>query len=68
MIEPHYPQIILSFTYRDCKIEIDRDELDGHGIYSAWVNHKQGCAVAVPRATTSMDAIKRAKQWIDINL
>ena len=65
MIEPHYPQIILSFVYRGCKIQIDRDELDGHCIYAAWVNHEGGCAVAVPSAMTPMDAIKRAKQWID---
>ncbi|MGF1589324.1 MAG: hypothetical protein ACFCU7_08785 [Pleurocapsa sp.] len=65
MTEPHYPQIILSFAYRGCKIEIDRDQLDGHCIYAAWVNHERGCAVAVPSATTPKDAIKRAKQWID---
>ncbi len=64
-MEPHYPQIILSFVYRGCKVEIDQDELDGHSIYAAWVNHDQGCAVAVPYAMTTIDAIRKAKRWID---
>ncbi len=65
MTEPHYPQIILSFAYRGCKVEIDRDQLDGQFIYAAWVNHDQGCAVAVPSAINTKDAIRQAKQWID---
>ncbi len=64
-MNPNYPQVILSFVYRDCKVEIDRDETDGHYIYAAWVNHDRGCAVAVPCATTTIDAIRQAKQWID---
>ncbi|MGL5796404.1 MAG: hypothetical protein ACRC06_18765 [Waterburya sp.] len=68
MIEPHYPKIILSFAYRGYKVEIDRDELDGHCIYAAWVNHNHGSAVAVPVASTSMDAVKKAKKWIDKRL
>jgi hypothetical protein len=66
MMKPNYPQIVLSFAYRDCKVEIDRDELDGgHYIYAAWVNYDQGCAVAVPCAMTTIDAVRQAKQWID---
>ena len=68
MTEPHYPQIILSFAYRGCKVEIDRDQLDGHFIYAAWVNHDRGCAVAVPCAINTKDAIRQAKQWIDTKL
>ena len=68
MIEPHYPHIILSFTYRGCIIEIDRDEFNGQLIYAAWVNYDRGFAVAVPSAITQKDAIKRAKQWIDKRL
>ena len=64
-MKPNYPQIILSFAYRGCKVEIDRDELDGHCIYAAWVNHERGCAVAVLFAMTSIDAIRQAKLWID---
>lgn len=65
IIEPHYPKIVLSFAYRGYEIEIDRDELDGQHTYAAWVNHAQGFAVAVPSAISPMDAIKKAKQWID---
>jgi hypothetical protein len=52
-------------SIRGCKIEIDRDELDGKFIYAAWVNHQDGCAVAVPNAMNPMDAIPQAKQWIE---
>ncbi len=68
IMKPSYPQIILSFAYRGCKVQIDRDKLDGHCIYAAWVNHDRGCAVAVPVAMTTMDAIRQAKQWIDTKL
>ena len=68
IIDPHYPEIILSFVYRDCKVEIERDQLDGYYIYAAWVNHDCGCAVAVPVAMTIKEAIQRAKQWIDRKL
>ena len=67
-MKPSYPQIILSFAYRGCKVEIDRDELDGYCTYAAWVNHDQGCAVAVPSAMTTIDAVRRAKQWIDVKM
>ena len=68
IIEPHYPEIILSFVYCGCKVEIERDQSDGYYIYAAWVNHDRGCAVAVPMAITTKDAIHRAKQWIDDRL
>ena len=64
-MKPSYPQIILSFAYRGYKVEIDRDQLDGYCNYAAWVNHDRGCAVAVPSAMSTIDAIRRAKQWID---
>ena len=68
MIEPDYPRIMLSFTYHGCKIEIDRTELNGHFIYTAWVNHDRGYAVAVPSAMSKIAAIHQAKQWIDKRL
>ena len=67
-MKPSYPHIILSFAYRGCKVEIDRDELDGYCIYAAWVNHDRGCAVAVKSAMTTKEAICRAKQWIDAKI
>lgn len=68
MIEPHYPHILLSFDYRGCTIEIDRDEVEGKSIYAAWVNHERGCAVAVTSASTPKEAIKKAKTWINRRL
>ena len=67
MIDPHYPHIVITFAYRGCKIEIERDEdkVYQQEIYSAWVNYEKGCTVAVPIAMTRKDAIKRAKKWID---
>ena len=56
-------------AYRGCKVAIDRDEVDGACIYAAWVNHDEGCAVAVKSAMTTKDeihhAIRQAKHWID---
>ena len=68
IIEPHSLKILLSFTYRGFEIEIERDELDGQNIYAAWANYEQGCAVAVPRAVTPSETIKRAKKWVDRRL
>jgi hypothetical protein len=68
MKDPDYPNIILSFNYRGFKIEIDRDEWQGQNIYAAWVNYDLGCAVAVPCALTSVEAVRNAKEWIDRRL
>lgn len=68
MIEPHYPKIIMSFTYRECKIEIERDKFNQQDIYAAWVNYNGGCAMAVPYAISPTEAIRKSKQWIDERL
>jgi hypothetical protein len=68
MTNPHYPKIILSFPYRGFKIEIDRMELEGQIIYAAWANYDRGCAVAVPSAVSPLEAIQKAKKWIDRRL
>ncbi len=65
MIEPHYPKIIMSFTYRQCTIEIERDKFHQQDIYAAWVNYDRGCAMAVPFAFTAAEAVRKSKQWID---
>ena len=64
-MHPNYPQIILSFVYRGCEVQIDRDEVEGFCSYAAWVNHDGGCAVAVPSDITTKDAIRQAKCCID---
>ncbi|WP_414624108.1 hypothetical protein [Calothrix sp. CCY 0018] len=55
----------MSFTYRECKVQIERDTFNQQDIYAAWVNHDAGCAIAVPYAATPNEAIKKSKQWID---
>ena len=63
--DPDYPKVILAFDYRGFKIEIARDEFADNDIYTAWVNHQYGCAMAVPCALTTRLAIKKAKRWVD---
>lgn len=65
MIDPDYPNIVLAFVYRDFQIQIARDEWQGQYIYTAWANHSQGSAVAVPCAVTTKLAIRNAKRWVD---
>lgn len=61
---PHYPNTVLAFTYRGMKIEITTELHQEQTIYSAWVTHTTGSAVAVPKAYSREAAIARAKQWI----
>ncbi|MGB3640600.1 MAG: hypothetical protein WBA39_23950 [Rivularia sp. (in: cyanobacteria)] len=56
---------MMSFTYRECKVQIERDKFGEQDIYAAWVNHNQGCAMAVPYAITPAEAIRKSKLWID---
>ncbi|MEM9539289.1 MAG: hypothetical protein AAGA60_07220 [Cyanobacteria bacterium P01_E01_bin.42] len=65
MIEPHCPKIIFAFTYRHCRVEIDRDEWEGRDIYAVWVSYDLGSALAVPYAPTLKSAVRKAKRWID---
>lgn len=68
LLNPDFPRIIWSFSYRGWQIEIDQSEDDGQIIYSVWANHATGCAVAVPRSLTREDAIRRAKKYVDWRL
>ncbi|MGF1458293.1 MAG: hypothetical protein ACFBSG_04635 [Leptolyngbyaceae cyanobacterium] len=65
IIDPHYPNIILAFAYRESKIEIEKTQWEGVTAYAAWVSHETGTAVAVPKAWTRIEAIQQAKQWVD---
>lgn len=65
ILDPHYPDIVVAFPYRGLRIEIEKDSLDGRPVYAAWVNYAAGSAMAVPKAWTREDAIRRAKHWID---
>lgn len=61
---PNYPNILWAFTYRGMKVEITTTRHQEETIYSAWVTHTTGSAVAVPRANTREAAIALAKDWI----
>lgn len=69
MIEtPDYSNIVLAFTYHHFRLEIDQSEENGQAIFSVWASHDRGCAVAVPKALSRTDAIRRAKRWVDRRL
>ncbi|MEM9923611.1 MAG: hypothetical protein AAF915_07665 [Cyanobacteria bacterium P01_D01_bin.50] len=55
----------MSFTYRQWKIEIERDTFNKQDIYAAWVNYDFSYAMAVPFAATPAEAIRKSKLWID---
>lgn len=68
ILNPDFPHIIWSFTYRDWRLEIDQSEDNGQIFYSVWANYKMGCAIAVPCALSRTEAIKRAKKYVDARL
>lgn len=68
ILNPDFPHIIWSFTYREWRLEIDQSEDDGQVVYAVWANHENGCAVAVPCALTREEAIKRAKKYVDARI
>ena len=68
MIDVDYPTIVLSFTYRNFKLQLDQTDWQGNQVYSVWAHHAEGCAVAVPCAATRTEAVHRAKHWVDQRL
>lgn len=62
---PHYPKAVWAFTYQGVRIEITTSLYHEEQVYSAWVTHATGSAVAVPKAQTQRIAITRAKKWIE---
>ncbi|MEM1309419.1 MAG: hypothetical protein AAF892_07410 [Cyanobacteria bacterium P01_D01_bin.71] len=65
IIDPHYPNIVLKFPYREAYIEIEQTTWHDVTAYVAWVDYQTGSAVAVPKAWTRADAIQKAKRWVD---
>jgi hypothetical protein len=65
ILNPDYPHIVWSFTYRGWRLEVDQSAEDGQAMYAVWASHNGGCAVAVPCALTREDAVKRAKKYVD---
>ncbi len=68
ILNPDFPHIIWSFTYRGWRLEVDQSDENGQIFYSVWANDKMGCAVAVPCAFSRTDAIRRAKLYVDARL
>lgn len=66
--DPHHPNIVLSFTYRGFRVQIDQDSFDGEPIYAAWVDYSWGSAIATPCELTRAIAIRKAKRWVDNRL
>ena len=66
--DPDYLKIIFSFSYRGYIVELDRRQENGQEVYTVWVSYSLGSAVAVPCASTSKEAIRKAKRWIDHRL
>ncbi|WP_222597835.1 hypothetical protein [Euhalothece natronophila] len=68
ILEPHYPQKVLSFDYRGFDIKITIDETDDEITYAAWIGYDYGWAMATPAAKSRSEAIQKAKQWTDTKL
>lgn len=65
ILEPDSLHVVLRFTYRDCKIELDARQEEGHMLYVVWVHHARGCAIASTNAPTKAIAIRRGKEWVE---
>ena len=68
ILNPDYPHIVWSFTYRGWRLEVDQSEADGQVLYTVWANHEAGCEIAVPYAVTQAAAIKQAKRYVDARM
>ena len=55
---------VFSFPYRGVTIHIASGTYLGARVYTAWVDYATGSAVAVPKAYSRSDAIRRAKSWV----
>lgn len=62
--DPDHINTVVAFPYRGVTIHITSGTHLGATIYTAWIDYSTGSAVAVPKAYTRSDAIKRAKQWV----
>ncbi|MEO0430842.1 MAG: hypothetical protein AAF151_04020 [Cyanobacteria bacterium J06656_5] len=62
--DPDHINTVFAFPYRGVTIQITSGTHLGMTIYTAWIDHATGSAVAVPKAYTRSDAIRRAKSWV----
>ncbi|MGF1568893.1 MAG: hypothetical protein ACFCVD_12625 [Nodosilinea sp.] len=66
--DPDYPQVVMSFTYRGFRLDLDQSEDHELPVFSVWASYATGYGVAVPAAVSRTEAICRAKQWVDRKL
>ena len=66
--DPDFPNVVLAFPYRGCRIEIDQGKTNGQITYAAWIDYPQGFAMAVPFAFSRGEALRKARRWVDQNL
>ncbi len=62
--DPDYINTVISFPYRGVTIQITSGTYLGVKIYTAWIDYATGSAVAVPKAYSRSEAIRRAKHWV----
>ena len=62
--DPDYINTVFSFPYRGVTIQIASSTHLGAKIYTAWIDYATGSAVAVPKAYSRSEAIRRAKTWV----
>ncbi|MEO0758877.1 MAG: hypothetical protein AAFY78_18625 [Cyanobacteria bacterium J06648_16] len=65
--DPDAINVAMSFLYHGLHVQITTSHEDGLTVYSAWVDHATGSAVAVPMAYSRNEAITRAKTWVRQN-
>lgn len=65
IFEPDYPHVVFAFPYRGVRVEITCSDDEGQPIFSAWVDYPTGSAVAVPKAYSRTEAVRRAQRWVD---
>ncbi|MDB9493314.1 hypothetical protein PN441_15555 [Spirulina major CS-329] len=63
--DPDIVNVTLSFPYRGYMIQLAPGTWQGVRIYTAWVAYDWGDAIAVPKAWTREEAVRRARLWID---
>lgn len=66
--DPDYPQVVMSFTYRGVRLDLDQSDDQGLTLFSVWATHSHGYAVAVPGVYSRREAIYKAKRWVDQRL
>lgn len=62
--DPDHIKTVFAFPYHGVTIQITSDTHLGMKIYTAWIDYPTGSAVAVPKAYSRSDAIRKAKKWV----